>query len=612
MRDSGGHSGNSFAETHIPLLVIGSSCESNRDKFYQQIDFAGTFSILNGLPIPSASIGSIIPEMLFNLTQLQKLEKFKMVNQRLLNMVVSDGSEEFKLQFQKAKSFHDMFINDLNDKNAYLQAEANYLTSSRAISDQLGRKSQDVNLFQVLLGLALNILICITILIPCDGLMKDLKMTVKSFLSFVIGSCLLKVFVINEIFQQSNSFGSFFTMAVIASVLRVVLGIINAKFERFKWFHFFDNDLLYLLTLGHTLFIVSVGSSSFVEEEHQIWYYFCSAIFVFLTFLDFKGRNSVRTVFGVFGKCFSFLFLHVVIRRMNQTGDKWINVPDIGDWLHREENHLWMHFMVIVSLVLSAAWIVFVHCDSSPILLFVVIGHALLNFHHTRSIGNRNDLPITILFWINLFIIVVIDFVNNLKAQTKKYHFFLYFYLVSLLLHQPQNIIMGFACAFTCWFLNQACNRVIKNSTERTIAKIFLHVWAGKLFYFYQGNSNGLSTIDVNAGFVGQMHVNLPIIFVFSTINTFNGQLMSLFLLVLHLNEDSKRLNDDTGFCMRMLFKWLSLLTIIPTTVFLVVITLLRHHLFIWSVFSPKLLYDFFVNALILIIMVIVKLTNKF
>jgi ethanolamine phosphate transferase 2 subunit G len=171
---------------------------------------------------------------------------------------------------------------------------------------------------------------------------------------------------------------------------------------------------------------------------------------------------------------------------------------------------------------------------------------------------------------------------------------------------------MGFGSMFTCWFLNQACNRMIKNSTERTIAKIFMHVWAGKLFYFYQGNSNSLSTIDVNAGFVGQMHVHLPIIFIFSTINTFNGQLMSLFLLVLHLNEDSKRLNDDTGFCMKLLFKWLSLLTIIPTTVFLVVITILRHHLFIWSVFSPKLLYDFFVNALMLIIMLTVKLTNKF
>lgn len=220
-------------------------------------------------------------------------------------------------------------------------------------------------------------------------------------------------------------------------------------------------------------------------------------------------------------------------------------------------------------------------------------------------------MPITTLFWLNTLIILVIDMVINMKTQARRMNFFVLFFLVSSLLHQPQNAIMGFACAVTCWFVNKSCNRMIKNTNERVVAKIFLHVWAGKLFYFYQGNSNSLSTVDVNAGFVGQMHVHLPIVFLFSTINTFNGQLTSLFLLVIHLMEDSKRLNDDSGVVMRLLFKWLSILTIIPTTVFLVVITILRHHLFIWSVFSPKLLYDFFVSALILLVMIIVKSTIK-
>lgn len=53
MRDSGGHSGNSFAETHIPLLVIGDGhCESNNEHFYKQTDFAATFSVINGKGTP--------------------------------------------------------------------------------------------------------------------------------------------------------------------------------------------------------------------------------------------------------------------------------------------------------------------------------------------------------------------------------------------------------------------------------------------------------------------------------------------------------------------------------------------------------------------------------
>lgn len=389
MRDSGGHSGNSYAETHIPLLMVGCDCESNREKFYRQIDFASTFSILNGLPIPDQSIGSIIPEMFFNTSQLQILDRLKMVNERLIGMIESDGSEEFKLQLEKAKSYHKMFVNDLNNKNAFLQAEANYLMSSRLISDRLAQRSLDVNIFQVLLGLLLNILISIAILIPSDEMMKELKITTHSFVPFILCGFILKLVIFNEIFEQSNNIKSFLVVMVTSMVLRVVLGIINVKIERFKWFKLFDNDLIYLLIIGHFFFVVSAGSSSFVEEEHQIWYYFCSTMFVFLTFFEFRGRTSAKDFIEVTGKCVFFLLLHVVIRRMNQTGDKWINVPDIGDWLHREVNHSWLDVSIVISLVASAVWLINFHCTNSMLIPFILIGNILLYFHHTRSISNR-------------------------------------------------------------------------------------------------------------------------------------------------------------------------------------------------------------------------------
>lgn len=388
MKDSGGHGGNSHAETRIPLLMIGCNCESN-EKFYKQIDFASTFSILNGLPIPSASIGSTIPEMFFNLTQRQKLDNFKIVNQRLLKMVEPEGTEQFKFQFEKAQSFHEMFIKDANNKNAYQQAEINYLTSSEGISDRLAQRSLNVNLLQVLLGLFLNMLIVGTILLPCDELVKDLKLTWRSFTPFIAGGIVLKLLVFNEIFNQTNDLKSFAVIVVMSTVLRVVLGIINIKFERFKWFHFFDHDLLYLLMLGHFFFVISVGSSSFVEEEHQIWYYFCNAMFVFLSFFEFRGRSSAKAFIGATFKCFFYLIMHVVIRRMNQTGDKWINVQDLGDWLHRDINQNYLHVFVVFSLAASTAWLLFAHCSKPPLVPFIVIANILLYFHHTRSMINR-------------------------------------------------------------------------------------------------------------------------------------------------------------------------------------------------------------------------------
>ena len=389
MRDSGGHSGNSFAETHTPLLMIGCNCESNNEKFYKQIDFASTFSILNGLPIPAASIGSVIPEMLFNMTEHQKLDKMKMVNQRLIKMVEGEGTEQFKFQFEKAKSFHQMFVSDPVNKDAYRQAESNYLSSSQGISDRLAQRSLNVNIFQVLIGLFLNLLISVTIVLPCDDLVKDLKLTWKSFVPFIAGGVILKLLVFNEIFNETNDVKSFLLMVMMSMVLRVVLGIINSKIERLKWFHLFDHDVLYLLMLGHFFFVISVGSSSFVEEEHQIWYYLCNAIFVFLTFFEFRGLSNAKDFISVASKCTSFLLLHVVIRRMNQTGDKWINVPDLGDWLHRDVNQNSLHAVVILSLIASAIWLLTIHCSKPSLIPFILIGNVLLYFHHTRTVNNR-------------------------------------------------------------------------------------------------------------------------------------------------------------------------------------------------------------------------------
>lgn len=47
-----------------------------------------------------------------------------------------------------------------------------------------------------------------------------------------------------------------------------------------------------------------------------------------------------------------------------------------------------------------------------------------------------------------------------------------------------------------------------------------------------------------------------------------------------------------------MLTKTYTVLTMIPVCIYLVVMILFRYHLFIWTVFSPKLFYKFYVMLL--------------
>ena len=76
MKDSGGHGGATLEETLVPLLVFGKSCNSERknsNREIAQIDITPTLSILMGTPIPSMNLGSVILDMMSDLSPSQKL-----------------------------------------------------------------------------------------------------------------------------------------------------------------------------------------------------------------------------------------------------------------------------------------------------------------------------------------------------------------------------------------------------------------------------------------------------------------------------------------------------------------------------------------------------------
>lgn len=87
MRDTGGHGGSSYAETHVPFVFVGLNCRQDDEKF-KQIDISPTLSVLLGLPIPASSIGIIIPNFLANLTMEQKLFAYFYNGKRLLNKLI--------------------------------------------------------------------------------------------------------------------------------------------------------------------------------------------------------------------------------------------------------------------------------------------------------------------------------------------------------------------------------------------------------------------------------------------------------------------------------------------------------------------------------------------
>lgn len=124
-----------------------------------------------------------------------------------------------------------------------------------------------------------------------------------------------------------------------------------------------------------------------------------------------------------------------------------------------------------------------------------------------------------------------------------------------------------------------------------------------------QGNSNSLATIDLNAGYIGLDTYHPIIVGIFLTLNTFSGPIMCFLLTLGHLYEQicvpttltNLRFEEIRSTIEVNVFRVQSLQVALPLAVYLVVAALFRNHLFVWTVFSPKLIYEIYSFGLFLL-----------
>lgn len=119
------------------------------------------------------------------------------------------------------------------------------------------------------------------------------------------------------------------------------------------------------LVIGIIFHAVSISSSSFIEEEHQTWYYLNSTVWIVLYIMETRhllnrkppsGKTALEVAVSesIIHNQLQWILLfvgHLLARRLNQTGDKWLSIPDIGDWLQMEENRIWNSLFVFMSLL---------------------------------------------------------------------------------------------------------------------------------------------------------------------------------------------------------------------------------------------------------------------
>lgn len=221
-----------------------------------------------------------------------------------------------------------------------------------------------------LIPLQTTVLTALLSLIPCQTEKIHIYPKFTTWICLVtiglLGKYYLQTFcaVESNLLQNSLIGHTFFLFTIAIFVINCSLldGLIplldkNIHLAKLK----LPGGLLLFGTIFHTL---SASSSSFIEEEHQLWYYFSNSLFLLLTLMELRIMNrtiaqidSVKTNETLLSLCrrergefcisaVLFFLGHIMLRRWNQTGDKWQHIPDVGDWLGKQENSFWMSLIL--------------------------------------------------------------------------------------------------------------------------------------------------------------------------------------------------------------------------------------------------------------------------
>ncbi|KAF8538213.1 alkaline-phosphatase-like protein [Trichophaea hybrida] len=301
MNDAGNHGGSGEGETSPALVfmspklkTIASTYEvplkaptkprSGEFGFYdtiEQSDLAPVITSLLGLPVPRNNLGVFMPKFL----QLWKSEErvdVMMRNARQLRSIVVAAYPEFERLSQMPYAPHNQCGDSPSDVEelACLWREATYLLGTRNRKNIVDTSEPATAIHESLWKL-------------CTRYQQILSGVASNYdLRLMTGGIALMV------------------GATILSVVKLVPVIGESSLA----------DLSFLaITVAYG---VMMFASSFVEEEHHFWYWVATGWFMLL-FLKERRKSN-----GEFGLIFVLTLLRI-IRRWNQTGQKYAGAPDI-------------------------------------------------------------------------------------------------------------------------------------------------------------------------------------------------------------------------------------------------------------------------------------------
>jgi ethanolamine phosphate transferase 2 subunit G len=368
----------------------------------------------------------------------------------------------------------------------------------------------------------------------------------------------------------------------------------------------------FLLVFISSLYVLLMFGSSLVEEEHHFWYWMATGTVVWLYIVAArkKFRDGVNWII-----CLALVRL---IRAWNQTGQKYAGGPDVAKALASDQysSLLWVLIIIHYGSLIEKLWKGTL-IDLPPMAGFTFSFTTIVSslcFKVNMAIESGESIPgvLQILKMssndpINLIRLAQLSFFCTFSCGL--YEFSKFFFPSDVPNRTP---LTDLSYVFEVFLITmtRTCNIplfIFFNLLRTNTSKAFRGFYPNKLdtvvlisiftlilqqfSFFAFGNSNSLASIDLSNAYNGVNGYNVVIVGVLTFVGNWIGPLYWSVVGTCMLLETPEILLGKKADTLAIKIKVSQMFFSVGTLGILLSCFLLRHHLFIWTVFSPKLLY---------------------
>ncbi|KAL3527537.1 hypothetical protein ACH5RR_012193 [Cinchona calisaya] len=640
MTENGNHGGSSYEETDSLALFVGLgefSGASTTNNTANQVDIASTLALLFGVPIPKNNVGIVMAEVLKSITDKEVLRLMELNSWQLLRLLQvqlpdlecksftcdvhrdDNGSrisrdygsveEMFCCLYSHAAAVHKSLKSESNIGDEFGSTFLAYCEFLRTASQWLSHRATDRPFSLLASGLAAMLLSCLILL------------------------ALLFLIVRENYIKEKGHFPH-----------------LNKTMHRWHLDKTFSLAIIFIL-------ILSMGSSSMVEEEQYIWHFVTSSFYLVLLRKAMQSMTAVvlqnspivmrrqkeRGILQVFS-IIAILTSGRVLRGWHQGGVNWVHLPDISKLLE-QAGSAYISLLQLTSgvllisanffILLFSLWskrtfvmvILLIYLYPASLILYHIVVHqgttiATTGFGSTEmvqrfyailsisAIGTIISVP-----WLmpsqnsdisrnGFYSSCDISFevrrrllLEGMRDSTfvTGWVFIFSWCLLQLLLQQPINsmplLLLFIQILATVWYSSGGDPQLVE------VAALYYLGMAG---HFGIGNTNNLASIDVAGAFIGVSSHSTLLSGILMFIITYASPMLALLSMVMYISvkdiDGAMHAKDvNVGHLLKRSISFPCLVPLGLNSVLLIaytaVLLLMRNHLFIWSVFSPKYLY---------------------